>query len=424
MLARLFRSSYAYVLINTAVSLLAFGRNLIFMNSLGLAEVGQIALMQTIVMLVGFAQGGLISGAFILWAGGDRDLNRRMADVLFAGKAVLGVALALALAALGPGVLMPTVAPETLVIGLAAGLATLAGNWMNNVLVADQKLPQANLVNVVAVLVSLGVAVLTLEVGDLRMTLVSIALQPLLVALGAMLAEPLARPRPRVPDGATMRRMLSVGLNPFLGSLSLLLTYQIERWTLAAALGPEELGRYYIVILYLTFFLLLPSALLNVAFPRAKRALAAGERTEFDRILRRHMIEQAGFSLLALVLKLLLLSLILRHFLPNYIGTEPLVYIAFVAGLGMLLQQSGTLVLYAVEDTRPLLLAGAMSLGVFCAFLLVAWGLEQFSANAVIAARVVAAFAAAVPLLIARRRALQSLTVTPNTTHQGEGRGF
>ena len=424
MLARLFRSSYAYVLINTAVSLLAFGRNLIFMNSLGLAEVGQIALMQTIVMLVGFAQCGLISGAFVLWAGGDRDLNRRMADVLFAGKVALGVALVLALAALGPGVLMPTVAPETLVIGMAAGLATLAGNWMNNVLVADQKLPQANLVNVLAVLVSLGLAVLTLGVGDLRMALVSIALQPLLVALGAMLAEPLARPRPRMPDGATMRLMLSVGLNPFLGSLSLLLTYQIERWALAVALGPEELGRYYIVILYLTFFLLIPSALLNVTFPRAKRALAAGDRTEFDRILRRHMIEQAGFSLLALVLKLLLLNLILRHFLPNYVGTEPLVYIAFVAGLGMLLQQSGALVLYAVENTRPLLLAGTMSLGVFCAFLLVVWRLEQFSANAVIAARVVAAFAAAVPLLVARRRALQNLTVTARTAHPGEEHGF
>ncbi|CUH82312.1 Membrane protein involved in the export of O-antigen and teichoic acid [Tropicibacter naphthalenivorans] len=408
MLARLFRSSYAYVVINTAVSLLAFGRNLLFMNSLGLAEVGQIALMQTIVMLVGFAQGGLISGAFILWAGGDRDLNRRMADVLFAGKAVLGIVLALGLAVLGPGVLMPTVAPETLTIGLAAGLATLASTWMNNVLVADQKLRQSNLVNVVAVLVSLGLALLTLGSGDLQLALLSIAVQPLLVALGGAVLEPQARPRAARPEGAALRRMLAVGVMPFLGSLSLLLIYQIERWSIAGVMGPEALGRYYIVILYMTFFLLVPTALMNVHFPRARRALAAGDTDGFRRTIRRHMVELAVYAGLALLVKLVLLSLVLDSFLPNFSGTEPLVYLAFLTGLGMLAQAPGTLVLYAVEDTRPVLIAGLVSLGSFCALLGAVW-LAGFTLTAVLVARILSAALGAVYLLWQRHVALTRL---------------
>ena len=328
MLARLLRSSYVYVVINTVVSLLAFGRNLLFMNSLGLAEVGQIALMQTIVMLVGFAQGGLISGTFILWAGGDVVLNRRMADVLFVGKAVLGVLLICGLAIVGPDVLAPIVNPETLLIGLAAGLATLASTWMNNALVADQKLRQSNLLNVVAVLMSLGLAILTLETNSLMLALGAIALQPLLVALGAMLLDTLARPRIVRPDPDTLRRMLAIGVRPFLGSLSLLLVYQIERWSIAGTMGPEALGRYFIVILYMTFFLLVPTALMNVNFPRASRALAAGETDSFRQIIRRHMAELAIYAGLALLIKLALLSLVLDTFLPNFTGTESLVYLA------------------------------------------------------------------------------------------------
>lgn len=408
MLARLFRSSYAYVAINTTVSLVAFGRNLLFMNSLGLAEVGQIALMQTIVMLVGFAQGGLISGAFILWAGGDRDLNRRMADVLFAGKAVLGVVLALVLAVLGPAVLAPVVAPETLVVGLAAGLATLASTWMNNALVADQKLRQSNLVNVVAVLFSLGLALLTLGSGDLRLALLSIAAQPLLVALGGAILEPQARPRAVRPDRAALRRMLSVGVMPFLGSLSLLLVYQIERWSIAGVMGPEALGRYFIVILYMTFFLLVPTALMNVHFPRVRRALAAGDTEGFRRTIRRHMIELAVYSVLALLMKLALLSLVLETFLPNFAGTEPLVYLAFLNGLGMLAQAPGTLVLYAVEDTHPVLVGGLVSLLSFSLMLGAVW-LAGFALTGVLAARILSAALGAAYLLWQRQRTLARL---------------
>lgn len=408
MLARLLRSSYVYVVINTVVSLLAFGRNLLFMNSLGLAEVGQIALMQTIVMLVGFAQGGLISGTFILWAGGDVVLNRRMADVLFVGKAVLGVLLICGLAIVGPDVLAPIVNPETLLIGLAAGLATLASTWMNNALVADQKLRQSNLLNVVAVLMSLGLAILTLETNSLMLALGAIALQPLLVALGAMLLDTLARPRIVRPDPDTLRRMLAIGVRPFLGSLSLLLVYQIERWSIAGTMGPEALGRYFIVILYMTFFLLVPTALMNVNFPRASRALAAGETDSFRQIIRRHMAELAIYAGLALLIKLALLSLVLDTFLPNFTGTESLVYLAFLNGLAMLAQAPGTLVLYSVQDTRPVLTGGLLSLGSFCLALAAVW-VTGFTLTGVLLARLLSAMVGAVYLLWQRHIALAKL---------------
>ena len=84
-LNNIFDTSYRYVLINTIVSIVAFGRNVLFMDTLGLSDLGQVALMQTIVMLIGFSQLGAINGAFLLFADKDRALNQKIVDFLWCG---------------------------------------------------------------------------------------------------------------------------------------------------------------------------------------------------------------------------------------------------------------------------------------------------------------------------------------------------
>lgn len=399
-------SRYTYVGLNTAVSLLAFGRNLMFMGVFGLADVGQIAMMQTIVMLVGFSQLGLISGAFILWAGGDRALNTAMAGVLFSGKLALAALMAAGLLIFGADALAPTVAPETLVVGLAAGLATLASSWLNNALVANQMLCQSNVVNIVAVSLSLGLALVTLQAQDLRLALASIAVQPVLVALGALLVERGARPASVVPDIATAVKMLGVGVQPFLGSLAVLAIYQVERWSIAWVLGPEALARYYIVILYLAFFQLAPVAVMNINFSKAIRAADAGDHDSFRQIRHRHMLELGIYALAALITKLALLSPVLALALPQFAGSEPLVYLAFLAGLAFVAQDVGTLVLYALRRTTPILVAGVVSLA---GFVLAVVGLQlagEFALETVLYARILASVCGLAILMLARGRAL------------------
>lgn len=397
---------YVYVGLNTAVGLLAFGRNLMLMGVFGLADVGQIALMQTIVMMVGFSQVGLVSGAFILWAGGDRALNTAMAGVLFFGKLALAALMCAGLLIFGADALAPTVAPETLVVGLAAGLATLASNWLNNALVADQKLRQSNLINIVGVSLSLGLALVTLQAQDLRLALAAIAMQPVLVALGALLVERGVRPASLEPDRATVAKMLGVGVQPFLGSLAVLAIYQVERWSIVWILGPEALGRYYIVILYLTFFLLVPVALMNINFPKAIRAVNAGDHDGFRLIRRRQMLELGIYALAALITKLALLTPMLALALPQFSGSEPLVYLAFLAGLAFVAQDIGTLVFYALRHTTPILVTGVVSLA---AFVLSVAGLQlagAFALDTVLYARILASLCGLTILLLARGRAL------------------
>lgn len=405
-LGNVIASRYFYVVLNSLISLVVFGRNFLFMNTFGLGDIGQIALMQTIIMLVGFLQFGLISGAYILWAGGDAQVNRQIADILFAGKAVLLVFACTLLLILGPSVGNPTVAPKTMFFGVTAGILSLASTWMNNTLVADQRLAASSLINTLAAAMSLAVAFLAVMTSNMALALAAIAAQPLVVMVGAMATQANNRPRWCGLDVALMGRLWSVGSRPFLGSLAILAVYQIERWSIAAVLGAEALGRYYIVVLYSSLFVLVPAALMNVYFPKAMRALQAGDTGQFASFVRRHIIEVGAYLAVALVGTVVLVPPFIAMALPQFVGTENLLLLAFIASTVFVVQDTGTLVLYATEQTTPIMIGCLLALVAFCLTLATVSWFGSFTLETVVVARIVSALFGTTYLVVYRQRAL------------------
>lgn len=402
-------TQYSYVIINTSVSLIAFGRNVLFMKTLDLAEVGQIAMMQTIVLLVGFLQIGTINGAYILFAEQKPEQTQRIVNLLTAGLAGL-VALAALAAVLGAGTMFaPLIARETLIVGIFAGLAMLASTWMNNLLIAKGELGKSNVINVVAVTASLILAVLSSSYG-LVAALGSILLQPLGVALGALLVERRVRPSIELPNLETLRQLLRLGLMPYLGALFTLLTYQTERWTIAFVLGQEAIGQFYLVMMYMSFFTLIPAALLNVHFPRAIRALQNGELQEFGRIRRRHIIEILIYTAMALVVTISLLPRVVEAVLPQYQSSISLTFLVFPSLVLFVLRDSAALVLYSVKKTRPILVSGVILWTSYTALLGGAIMLGLFSLPIVVILRGVAILISNIYLIKARQKALRGLT--------------
>lgn len=406
---RLNGPKYRYVAVTTLVSLLAFARNLLFMKTLGLAELGQIALMQTLVMLVGFVQIGLVNGAYIQYAARDRDVNRRIVSVLATSiLALLPVAALVVCVIQVTGWAAAVVWPETLAIGLAAGVATLGSTWMNNALVADGKLPQSNIINLGAVLLSLLVAFLSRDHG-LDMALLAVLTQPLIVALAAMLIDPNLRPRSLGLRKETLALLLRLGIMPFLGGLAVLAMYQVERWSIAVVLGPEALGQFYIVLMYSTFFGLIPVALLNVFFPQAKRAFVAHDVAAMVNFVRHHLRDLLAYFGLAVLVTLLLMPPIVARFLPEFSESASLIYYALPGLVLFTLRDTASLVLYSSGQMRPLLTAALVTLGVFTINLLLLWLTGRFNLISVLVARAVATLPGTVFLWVMRRRQIRDL---------------
>jgi O-antigen/teichoic acid export membrane protein len=404
--SRLAGSHYRYVVVNTLVSVLAFGRNLMFMRTLGLGDLGQVALMHTIVMLIGFAQLGMINGAYILYAERDPVQNRRIVNLMSVGvSALVVVAALLAISTLG-ALGQPVLAKETVIVGIAAGIASLASTWLNNALIADGALGRSNIINVAAVMVSVGVAFLSLPYG-LSAALLAIALQPLIVVIAALVIEPDLRPRALVFDREMMGRILRLGFMPFVGGLFVLGAYQVERWAIVAVLGDEALGRFYLVMMYMTFFVLLPASLLNVFFPRALRAYQGGDFGEFRAIGRRHFRAILAYCLGALLATISAVPFAIREFLPQFAGDEILVYLVYPAMVIFVLRDTASLVLYSVKRTMPILIGGAILLSIYTISIFISVVSKAFSLELLVILRGGATVASATYLMWENRRVLR-----------------
>jgi O-antigen/teichoic acid export membrane protein len=383
---RLLAHKLRYIAANILVSGLGFGRNVLFMKTLGLADLGQVALMQTIVMMIGFFQFGLINGAYRIYAAGEREQNEEINNSLFTFFLLLAM-LALVLAvfcafAAGGG----AVHPETLMIGVTAGVATLVSTWVNNALIADGHLGRSNLINLTAVALSLVVGVMSHTLG-LPAALLSMLVQPLCVPLLAVFVHRRLRPI-RLQLRLTMvRRILELGFIPFLAGLFALLNQQVERWAITYVIGPEALGRFYVVMLYATFFVLVPVSLLSLYFPRTVRAFEAGRREEFVGLVKRHFAELTAYISAALLVTFLLLSWVLANYFDKYKGAESLVYLVIPGLVAQVLCDPASLVFNSVKRLRPLLIYGALGLLLNSTLLFLVYELNMFSLEAVAAVR-------------------------------------
>lgn len=400
---------YRYVAVTILVSLLAFARNLFFMKSLDLNSLGQITLMTTLIMLVGFVQVGMINGAYIQYAARDRELNRRIVELMTTGiLALIPVAVIATLVLQTAGLLDDVVWPITLVFGIAAGITTLASSWMNNALIADGHLGRSNIVNVAAVLTSFLAAYLSLDYG-LSAALSSLLLQPLIVASAAMLLDPYLRPKSLGVHRATMVLLFRLGLMPFISGLFVLLMHQVERWSIASILGSEALGEFYIVLMYTTFFGLIPSSLLNFYFPQAKRAFVARNPRLLMDFVGRHQRDLFAYILLAVLATVLLMPPAVAHFLPDFVDSTALVYYALPGLMLLTLWNIASMVLFSTGKMKPLLVSGVMTLSLFSAGLAVLWLVGHFNLVSVLIARGLATLPGTMLLVMAQRRQINNM---------------
>lgn len=399
---------YRYVVINTLVSVLGFVRNVLFMKTLGSADLGQVALMQTIVMLIGFVQLGSINGAYILFAERKPVQTQSIANVLNTGILILTL-LFVGLAWLG-GIptLDATVAPQTLIVGVLGGLCTLSSTWMNNLLIAKGELTRSNVISVVAVLSSLLLATASLEYG-LTAALLSLLLQPLVVACGAWFCDRESRLNALSFDFDTLKSIVRLGLMPYLAALLTLMSYQIERWAIVYKLGHESLGQFYLVMMYMTFFVLIPASLLNIHFPKAMKALQDSNYGLFHFIRRRHLQELFLYGFGALVITWLCVPWIIRLVLPQFNDSVELLLLVFPALFIFMLRDSAALVFYSVKNTRPVFTSGVLLLVVYTLLLLAADAASIFTLETVVMFRGIAIAVSTAYLFSERNRILKTL---------------
>jgi O-antigen/teichoic acid export membrane protein len=382
-------SQYRYVIANTLVSVISFGRNLLFMKTVNLAELGQVAMMQTIILLVSFAQAGVLNGAYILFAERKEQQDRQIISFLNLAAVVLFLVAGIGFT-FGAGRLMaPLVTQETMILSVLAGIVTLISTWMNSALVAKRRLGLSNALSIAGAVASLGIAAFTKSYG-IHAALIALLVQPLIFVIIALGLEKNFRAISLQVEWRVIRETFAIGVMQFAAMLTLLLTYQVERWMIIYQLGPKALGEFYLVMMYSTFFLLIPASLMNVHFPPAMKALQDGDGKRFWSIRKRHITELVTYGFVSFVLTATLLPTIVRHLAPQFNGSIYLVLLGFPAFYLYVLRDPPSLVLYSMKRTLPGLESGAAFVILYALLLAGAALLGRFSLGSVVVLRGVA----------------------------------
>lgn len=405
-----FNSAAFYVIANVVVSAIGFLRNILFMRTLEPGDLGQVAMLQTIVVVVGFIQLGLINGGYRLYVGADSSSGAQINNIVMTNIASIGMLLLPAVSFwyfIG-GIHIPNIATQTLLFACVIGLATMGATWVNNTLIASARLGTSSAVNLCASAASLFVA-LAPGSEKLLLALIALLLQPICVLIMTLVIHAPSRPRIAV-DATLTRKIIKIGFAPYCAAIVALTNFQIERWFIVVKLGSDAMGMYYLTVVYSTIFTLVPISLLNLFYPKTVSAFDRRDKAHFDSLIRKHLLVICSYIGLTVVLTFALLSWVLDNYLKTYAGQQSLVYLALPGLIAYALFDNLALILQSAKKMLNIFLFALIALALNIVAL--AWASASDALTLDLAATfkslsfIVAAIVIAADLYIRRRRLL------------------
>lgn len=358
-----------YVVISMAVNLLFLLRSYVFMLVLDYRELGLVTILQSIVMLLGILQFGVLNGGYRLLLSDPAAEQRRIVGFVYTFIALLGAtALAASLIAL-PFVDQPEDGAMA-VLGAIGGAATLVRTWQTNQMIAAGRLAALNAISFGSAAVSLALLAFT-GTDALLFCMASIVAQPILFAVAAWLVDPHGRPRTFGLDGALLRRIMAAGFVIFLAGILLQVNVQLERWYVLSWLGVEPLGHLFLAIMAFTLIQLVPTSLDAIFLPAAVRAHSANDDAALARTMRRYLALLVAHAVAAGAAIWLLGEPLLELLAPRYVPDLAYVYIVAPGALLLSLTSAIALAFSVLLRFRPLLVAYAAGTAVLAAVLTV-----------------------------------------------------
>lgn len=334
-----------FVVVNLAVNLLFIVRSYVAMLVLDYRDLGLVALLQSIVLLIGVLQFGFLNGGYRLICAAEEDEAVRINNLVYTFIAILG---AIALVAAGMALIWIGRREDGLVglLGVIGGVATLARTWMTNQMIVSGGLSRLNAINLGSALASLACFAL-LPFDALLACMASIVVQPVAFAAAVWLVDRRNRPSRFSFSVPLARRVIATGFVIFLSGMLLQVNIQLERWYAVGFLGIDALGHLFFAIMFATLFQLVPNSLDALFLPRLVRAHRAGEYVEVAHGSRQYLLLLIGYSVLALAALGLLGAPVVNLVLPRYVGD--LLYVYLVApGVALLAISSAFAIIFTV----------------------------------------------------------------------------
>lgn len=354
-----------YILINLFVSGVGFAKSFLFMKWLDMTELGIISLVQTVMLFVGLFQLGLLNGGYRIFALDKAEQQREINNLLFTYIGCLSFLGVLIWCILHVCNITLVLKSELLLVAFVCGILALTNNWLTNTLIGKGLISNINKVNTVSALISLLLLPLVMFFG-IRGAIVVLISQPLIFVAITLFQNKSLRPTAFNFNLSLVRYILSFGFIPFISGIFTLVNLQIERWSIAEILGPDALGKYYLVFLYSTLFTLVPSSLNSLFFPKAVKAYEQGESIIFKRLIVRYTILLLLYIAFTLISSYTLLQPIIDYVFPQHASNTIYVFYLLPGLAAYLLCDPISLIMNSMVKLRMMFISGLLSVITIC----------------------------------------------------------
>ena len=347
-----------YIVTNVFVSTIGFIRSFVFMKGLDLYELGIITIIQTIILLLSMSQFGLINGGYRVLALNIAKQNEKVNNLLFS---FLGILTAFLFLLWGSTLFFNfRISHSLLIVTFIIGVLTLIVTWLTNSLVAKQQLAELNKLNLISSLFALCSLPLAFLWGVQGAVMV-LFVQPTVFVVVCLAKNKDLRPTFFTLDNQLIKYVLRFGFIPFIAGIFTLVNVQIERWSILEILGTEALGRFYLVFLFSTLFVLIPTSLLNLFFPQCVKLYEGSDVIQFKTQIRKHFILLSTYLIIAILGSVTLLKPFIAFFLPMHVENVEYVYYYLPGLIALGLCDTFALIFNSVVRLKPILWAGGTS---------------------------------------------------------------
>lgn len=263
----IFSQSSLFILINLFVHAVNFIRSFVFMRILDLRDLGMISLIQTCIMFIGLLHLGFFQGGYRILAYKKEEDKKGVNNTIFTFLACLSFIILLLSLSLSFTDIDFVVNRKYLLLTAVAGIFSLTTTWLTNTMTVKRMIAEINWINAASSILSIGLIPLV-YVWGITGGILSIMIQPIVFVMFAMIKSKELRPTSWSFEKSVVSEILRLGFIPFLVGIFAILNIQIERWSIAYLLDVEELGRFYLVFIFSSLFILIPTSINYLFFLR------------------------------------------------------------------------------------------------------------------------------------------------------------
>lgn len=378
----IFSQNTLFIIINLFVHAINFLRSFLFMRVLDLADLGMISLVQTCIMFIGFMHFGFFQGGYRLIAY-KHDESDQVNNIVFSFLGCLGVLL-IAFALIFPVTGIDfIIGNQYLLLSVIAGIFTLATTWLTNTMTVKKMIPEINQIFAISGIVSIALIALVFVWGTFG-GILSIMIQPVVFVTLALLRCKELRPTALYFSRKIVKNIIQLGFVPFCVGIFSILNIQIERWSIAYLLNVEDLGRFYLVFVFSSLFVLIPTSTQYLFFPKIISAYEHGQLPEFNRQSRNYTLVLAAYGVVTLLVVLTLFQPIVDVLFPMHSENTKYVYMLLPGFICNLLYYSVSSILNAWRDFKSLLLSGSIGVVASIVIIFVTARMGVFSLNTMV----------------------------------------